>query len=64
MKSLVLCIYIVHMHHPLFCLFKDSNVSQMYLSNCFVIDCCQLFMSLCIILTLEMYSRYFDPVHQ
>jgi predicted membrane protein len=58
----VLCIYIVHFHWHSFCSFQDSIGIWIYLSNCFVIDYCQLSVLLCIILILEMYSRYYDPV--
>jgi hypothetical protein len=43
--------------------FQDSIVIQTHLSDCFVIDYYWLFMSLCIILILEIYFRYFDPVN-
>jgi hypothetical protein len=42
--------------------FWDSDAIQIFLlSNCFVIDYCWLYVYYSI---LEMYFRYFDPVHQ
>jgi hypothetical protein len=56
-------LYIVH----LFCIsihsisFWDS-VIQIFFVELFVLDCCQLLLLLFIILILEIYSRYFDPI--
>jgi hypothetical protein len=44
--------------------FQDSVVFQVDLSNCFLADYSRLFMSMGISLKLEMYPRYFYPVHQ
>jgi hypothetical protein len=58
----LICRYCVFTIHSCIVIYSICSYSDIFV-HLFIIDYCQLSVTLCIILILEMYSRYFDPVN-